>query len=169
MNQINYYKEKMINIFMSDQQLEQTSGVDNTLDIVTASYRREINFPIPRYIKLNNSKQVKNWFISSKNKKLIIELKQDYWDCWYNVYWKSVNGNKKTDISQSYYIEPAFCRINIVAYNYRLEDEEIENIEPVEDVPIDQVAFQTNNNSLLSEVHNPLLLVETIQSLRFSN
>jgi len=162
MKLISQLKERMINYYMTEEQQKQISSDENTLDIVTASYVQEINFPVPRCIKLDNAKQVQSWFIKT-NKKMVITLTADYWNCWYNVYWRPVNGNKRTDISQSYWIEPEFYIINVVSYNYRDNDNNIENIEQVEAVPIDQVISQTGNLSLMSEVVNPLLLVETIK------
>lgn len=164
METVKDYKTKMISSYFTKEQLDNVNHKEeNNLDLVICSYKQEINYPVPRYIDLQSNtygicRQVKKWYINPKTKWLVIELTQGYWECWYEGYWKPKYGNRKTDTSQSCWIQQDKFEIWITPCNYALEDEyQIDNIEHIRDVPIDQVALQTGNKRLEDEVFNPLL------------
>ena len=163
MKTVKDYQTRMIASYFTQEQLNNVNHKEeNNLDLITCSYTQEINYPIPRYIDLKSDNglfhQVKKWYISPKNKWLVIELTQGYWECWYNGYWKPKYGERKTDTSQSCWLKKDNFEIWVTPCNYALEDEyQIDNIEHIRDVPIDQVSLQTGNKGLNEEVFNPLL------------
>jgi hypothetical protein len=164
MKTVKDYQTIMIASYFTQEQMDNVNHTEeNNLDLITCSYTQEINYPIPRYIDIKSNtygicRQVKKWYVNPKNKWLVIELTQGYWECWYNGYWKPKYGNTKTDTSQSCWLQQDKFEIWVTPCNYALEDEyQIDNIEHIRDVPIDQVALQTGNKGLEDEVFNPLL------------
>tara|TARA_R110002167_G_scaffold50980_1_gene147926 strand:+ start:18 stop:569 length:552 start_codon:yes stop_codon:yes gene_type:complete len=170
---ISKYKSRMVHFYFSDDQVDNTFAVganeedeeQNTLDLITCSYKQEINYPVPRYINLvdidsknERFQQVKKWYINPTNKWLVIELTQGYWKCWYEGYWKPKYGNRKTDVAQSCWLQFDKFEIWVTPCNYALDNEyKIEDIEYIKSVPIDQVALQTGHQEFVDEIFNPLL------------
>ncbi len=140
--------QKMIWTFTDQQKAQEMSGEDS-LDLMTAKYSGEINWPIPRYIKLTNDFQVKEYCYRGKT--MIITLTSSYWDLWIEHYWKPINNERRTDLSQSFFIEPRETRIYVTGYDYELSEDKITDSELVEDVSIDQIQLQTGNADLGDE------------------